>query len=477
MKKAASLRFQMMVLFCTVFGVLLGGSYLAFWIFLEREVHAQLNRQLQATARPVITDLIAEPNVEDVNQLNLPDEYFELLDPSARVLQHSMNVEAPLDLKGVNLEISEPVFRTGADARGNAVRVALIPFKQADQPRILAVAITTAGTNQVLDSFGRVAVLMFPLSLLLTALISTWYVGRSLAPITALTHQAALMAERVTNREGFWTPLAVSSRHDEMGRLAGTFNQLLQGVDSALRQLRQFVTDASHELRTPLSVLHGETELLLSRPRTAEEYRKTLGEFDEELKKLTRIVEGLFTLSMADAGQLRLEREPLYLNEVLEEACALVSPRAQAKGIAIATELKEEIPYNGDEAFLRQLFLIFLDNAIKYSAPQTAIRVSVLKIEGAVQVRFEDQGMGIASEHRPRIFERFYRAAPSANGEAQSGGLGLAIAQAIARAQGGSIECESKVGVGSTFTVMLPAAPPVAANLAEAHPPEKVISR
>jgi len=108
--------------------------------------------------------------------------------------------------------------------------------------------------------------------------------------------------------------------------------------------LRQFVTDASHELRTPLAVLHGETELLLSKPRSAEEYRKTLCMFDDEFKKLTRIVEALFTLSMADAGQLRLLREPVYLNEVLEEACALVSSRAAAKNISIVRDLRRRLP-------------------------------------------------------------------------------------------------------------------------------------
>jgi signal transduction histidine kinase len=321
---------------------------------------------------------------------------------------------------------------------------------------VLAVAIPTFGTNRVVDSFGGLAISLFLVSLLATALISTLYVGRSLAPITALTEHAALMANRVTNREGFWSPLPVSSPHDELGRLAETFNHLLQSVDSAVRQLRQFVTDASHELRTPLSVLHGETELMLSKPRTAAEYRETLCVFDDEFKKLTRIVEGLFTLSMADAGQLHLVCEPLYINEVLEEACALVNSRARAKNIRILRDLDQEIPYVGDEAFLHQLFLIFLDNAIKYSPAGTILRVTLENRDTEVRAFFADQGVGISSEHLPFIFERFYRADPASGGEAQSGGLGLAIAQAIVRAQGGSIECESTPGVGSTFTVVLP---------------------
>ena len=226
-------------------------------------------------------------------------------------------------------------------------------------------------------------------------------------------------------------------------------------MDSAVRQLRQFVTDASHELRTPLAVLHGETELLLSKPRSVEDYQKTLNLFDDEFKKLTRIVEGLFTLSMADAGQLHLMCEPLYINEVLEEACALASSRARTKNITIARELNQEIAYSGDEAFLHQMFLIFLDNAIKYSPEGTQVQVALAQQDGTIRAAFKDQGIGISSKHLPFIFERFYRAAPS-GGEPHSGGLGLAIAQAIARAQGGSIACQSIPGAGSIFTVILP---------------------
>lgn len=458
MMQGRSLRFRMMVLFCTVVGVLLAASYLAFWGFLAHEVSTQLNRQLQETARPILADLVAEPNSQDINRMDIAGQFFELLDSNGHVLQQSRNLQAPMDLRGINTFVAQPTFGFAALTTGEPVRIALLPFQQGAKLLVLVVAIPTFGTNRVLDSFGGIALILFLASLLATAFISTLYVGKSLAPIAALTEHAALMANRVTNREGFWTPLPASSSHDELGRLSETFNHLLQSVDSAVRQLRQFVTDASHELRTPLSILHGETELILSKPRTAGEYRETLAGFDDEIKKLTRIVEGLFTLSMADAGQLHLVCEPLYLNETLEEACALVTSRARAKNISIVRELDHEIPYLGDEAFIHQLFLIFLDNAIKYSPGGTSVRVTLETREGQVCASFTDQGVGISSEHLPFIFERFYRAAPASSAEAQSGGLGLAIAQAIVRALNGSIECTSTLGVGSTFRVILPRA-------------------
>jgi len=457
--KTKSLRFRMMVLFCSIVSVMLVASYLAFWGLLAHEIPSQLNHQLQETGRLLIADVAAEPEAHDIERLDIPGEFFELLDANGRVLQQSRNLPTAISLLPFDSNATHSAYQVANIGGEQSVRVAIIPFEQANQKRFLAVAIPTFGTNRVLDTFGRIVLILFPISLLLTAGISMIYVGRSLAPITDLTQHAASMARRVTQSQGFWEPLPVTTPHDELGQLAETFNDLFRGVDSAVRQLRQFVTDASHELRTPIAVLHGETELLLSKPRTAEEYQKTLAIFDDELKKLTRMVEGLFTLSIADAGQLHLESEPLYINEVLEEACALVSSRARKKGIAILRQLDQEFPYTGDEAFLHQLFLIFLDNAIKYSPGKSVIHVTLEQANSTIRVCFQDHGIGIAPEHLPFIFERFYRAAPSSTGDSQSGGLGLAIAQAIARAHGGAIECISKVGVGSSFTVVLPLVP------------------
>jgi len=177
---------------------------------------------------------------------------------------------------------------------------------------------------------------------------------------------------------------------------------------------------------------------------------------------------------MADAGQLHLGSEPLYIDEVLEEACALVEPRARAKNISIVRHVDQEIASVGDEAFLHELFLIFLDNAIKYSLANTQVCVSLARNGHTIRICFEDQGIGIANEHLPFIFERFYRAPRPGNGEAHSGGLGLAIAQAIVRAQGGSIHCTSLLGQGSTFTIILPTLP--AAEIPpEESPKQKLI--
>src|SRR5262249_49226375 len=137
-------------------------------------------------------------------------------------------------------------------------------------------------------------------------------------------------------------------------------NQLLARIDAVVTQLRRFVSDASHELRTPLAVLQGETELLLVQPRTTGEYQSAVRVMDSELKKLSRIVEGLFTLSMADAGQLRISPELLYLEEVVEESCGLAAPLAYQKQIQIEPDLDRDVLFPGDPAFLRQLFLIFL---------------------------------------------------------------------------------------------------------------------
>ena len=453
-----TLRFRMMVLFSAIVGVLLAGSYLGFYLLLNRQLGAQLDRQLLVAAAPILRDLTAEPNSHDIDELDVSDEYFQLIDLSGKVLQHSKNLNQSLVSHDTRLDLSNPTFVTATATEGGSLRVALIPVKYGTQHSALIVAMPTRDSEQVLSSFRRLILICLAVSLLATAALAAWYVGKSLAPVAALTLNASETSARVglPDRRALWTPLVVAHPLDELGRLAETFNHLFARVDNALTQLRQFVSDASHELRTPLSILQGETELVLSAPRTVEDYQKTLRIIDGELKKLTRIVQGLFTLAMADAGELRLFSEPLYLNEAIEEVCTLVDARAERKHILIKRDLTQQISYMGDETFLHELFLILLDNAIKYSPPNTSITVIVACDHSFVRAQVEDQGFGISEKDRPHIFDRFYRVLRPGADDAHNGGLGLAIAQAITRAHGGSIEYKSELGVGSSFAVVLP---------------------
>jgi signal transduction histidine kinase len=289
----------------------------------------------------------------------------------------------------------------------------------------------------------------------LTALLATWYVARSLRQIVLLTRHAEELTNRISGvGEHPETPkLPVRNPYDEVGRLATNFNVLFERVDSVVQQLRLFVSNAAHELRTPLAVMRGETQFLLAQPRPVAEYERTLRVIDAELATMGRIIEGLFTLSMADAGQLNIQRDPLHLDEVLEEACGIAAPLAREKRIAIQKRKWQEEEFRGDQTMLRQLFLILMENAVKYSPSNTAITVDLRTRAGRPTAIIEDQGPGIAPEDLPHIFERFYRAAPQTSDESRSGGLGLAIAAAIVKAHDGSIICESEVGQGSRFIV------------------------
>ena len=303
-------------------------------------------------------------------------------------------------------------------------------------------------------------------NLLIVGLVSAAYVRRSLRPLSDITARITAFAHYLRDHDGSGKglrelagiPIPVSGSQDEPGQLAESFNQFVVVLSDILQQLQQFVSDASHELRTPLSVLQGETELLLRKPRSLEEYQHGVETIHAELKHLSAIVERLFTLAMADAGQLRIDQETLYLNQVLEEACALASRRTVAGSAAIEHESYEEPVVVGDEALLKELFLIVLDNALKYSPPHSAVRVSLKVVGGMAVVQFEDHGMGIAAEHLPHIFERFYRVPAVGNEDTQSGGLGLAIAKAIVKVHRGDIQCTSAAGVGSVFIVRLPCA-------------------
>jgi two-component system, OmpR family, sensor kinase len=448
----------MIVLFCGVSCVLLAGASIVLYILLQTEVKNSGDEQLLQIARPLHAEINVCSRPESISQLSLPGEYFEVLDPQGKVRRRSANLSgSPLQITLPPEDSPSPSFQRISDERLGSLAVALISFNCGHELSILAVAIPSRSA-QILEDFRQLIVLLVPVGLLFTGVTAAWYVGKSLKPIRDLTQRAAEATDLINDpqRYGPGISLRIDNPFDEVGQLASSFNQLFARMGGIVNQMRQFVTDASHELRTPLSILQGETELVLSADRSAAEYRQTLTILETELKQLTSIVDALFTLSMADAGELQVLRDPLYLNELVLTSCKLVHSRATSKNIRVLPNVPSQpVPYLGDESFLRQLFIDLLDNAIKYSPPASSIRVTLTITESGIQTDFQDEGIGIAENDQQWVFERFYRVQATSR-EGQSGGLGLAIARAIVRAHQGTISLTSQLGRGSTFTVLLP---------------------
>jgi heavy metal sensor kinase len=296
-----------------------------------------------------------------------------------------------------------------------------------------------------------------PLALLVASLGGYFLARKSFAPVVEMGDSAARIGASNLNER-----LQVPDARNELGRLAQIFNELLARLDLAFEQQRRFVADASHELRTPVAIVCGESEVALSQQvRSPEEYRESLAILHDEGRRLTRIVEDMFTLTRADAGQYHFDPATFYLDETVGECVRAVRSLAAQHSLSLYYEYRgDELPFRGDEGLVRRMILNLLDNAIKYTPPGGQVRVELTREGSTYAVRIKDTGAGVPPEAQRHIFERFYRVdkARSRGGETggSGAGLGLSIASWIAEMHGGSIKLESSDSWGSTFVVILP---------------------
>ncbi|WP_276356056.1 sensor histidine kinase [Cohnella caldifontis] len=235
-------------------------------------------------------------------------------------------------------------------------------------------------------------------------------------------------------------------------------NRALIPIRLSMERQQQFVSDASHELRTPLSVIQAHAELLLRHPEhTIEQDSKHVSTVLQEARRMSKLVGGLLTLARSDAGRQELEIKPVMLDRVIQDCVHKLQMLAEVKNIIVQAETEPSIPIQADEERLHQLLTIVLDNAIKYTPEGGLVRVFCRKLPHSVQLEVEDTGIGIAPEHLPRIFDRFYRSDKARTRQEGGTGLGLAIAKWIVERHGGKIRVESKLSVGTQVKITLPA--------------------
>ena len=304
-----------------------------------------------------------------------------------------------------------------------------------------------------LREFRVVFLLLTVAALALTTTAGYWMSRRALAPVEQIRKQAeAIDPADLTAR------LMEPPVDDELARLARTLNAMLARIEAAFHSMQRFTADASHELRAPLALILTAGEVSLRRERTREELAGVIGKIVGEARHMSRLVENLLELARSDARQLHVELTPVDLGPLLRGLCDEMMAPAAAKGIALTAELPEEtLAVMGDVTELRQLFVILLDNAIKYTE-SGGIQVNAHRMGKEIEIAVMDTGIGIEGDALPHVFERFWRVDKVRSRAEGGAGLGLSLAEQIVERHGGSIGAESEPGTGSTFTVRLRAA-------------------
>ncbi len=316
---------------------------------------------------------------------------------------------------------------------------------------LITVAHEEGSYRRTLNTLALIILLIMPVSIAGSLAVGYLIAGRVLAPVSAITRRAeAITADNLSER------LPVDDSHDELNRLAVVFNQTFARLEESFEQLRRFTADASHELRTPLTAIRSIGETALRQSPGSFDYPETIGSILEETDRLAQTVEALLLLSRADSQALA--KEPLEVGELLADVVEFLSVLAEEKEQKLQFVHTTRLTIDADSCVLRRAFLNLLDNAIKYSPPQSAITISLYRTpQNDACLDFSDSGPGIPDDEKEQVFNRFYRLDSGRSRQKGGTGLGLAIAKAAVEAHGGTITLLDAPGGGTIFRITFPA--------------------
>ncbi len=464
-----SVRFRLTVWYVAVLSLVLIGFSTVVYSLLAQNVRADADRQLVASIDVLFRSLQHE--IEEHEGKAPGEESFQGVVATVyrdsfpgigiAVYENGRLVAAKPGPNGI-----VPAYAVSRDERpefwGNVVKDE--PWRMALQDRLVKGAgpyqfLATSSLVPVETELAGVRQIFFfaiPLALAAAAVGGSLLARKSLAPVVEMSE----IASRISSKD-LTQRVVVGNPKDELGKLATTFNQLLERMEGSFTLQRRFMEDSSHELRTPIYVAHTAAQVTLERgQRSQEEYREALGTIDQQLVRLQHIVEDMFVLARADAGALPLQVSEFDLGETVTECVRAAGLLGQRHHVTVRAPEPQEFGCRGDEGLVRQLVLILLDNAVKYTPEGGSVAVDIDSSDSnAYSIVVRDTGTGIPLEAKEKIFERFYRvdnARSRSNSDGGSGaGLGLAIAKWIAGIHGGSLTLEETGPGGSTFRATL----------------------
>jgi len=441
------------------------------YVITARNLRDDVDQSLEETATAAVRSLQErgflplideEELLSQFPELARIDKFFQIFSPSGTITIRSPNIrqhEVPLSRTALEATFNgQTILESAKYPHEPPLRLISVPIiHQGNLLYIVQVGTSMESIEDTLRRFLILLIVAMPIALAVSLAAGWFLAGRALRPVDAIT----LAAQRIAAGD-LSQRLTMPTAPDEIGRLAGTFNNMIGRLDASFRQIRQFTSDASHELRTPLTVMKGETELVLRRPRALEDYQSVLESNLEEIDRMTRIVEELLFLSRADMGEVRMESMPVPLKALVEDIHRQATLLGQDRNIEVVLGAVMPALVQGDELRLRELLLNLVENAVKYSYPGGKVEIGLVTAGQEAILSVTDQGIGIAPGDHAKIFDRFYRTDDARAHTKKGTGLGLAICALIAEAHKGRINVKSSVGQGSTFTVRLPLAPPPA---------------
>jgi heavy metal sensor kinase len=456
-----SVRLRLTLWYTGVLACVLVAYAAAVFLFLRHALYRDLDRRLHEDLHLLQEEL----DVTDDGRLvwrssGHPDEaegsgtprgrWLEVWSREGQLLLRSATSE-PLQL-GAPEASEEPRLMT-IDRGRSRVRVSSAIQTISGVPVLARAARSEEPVRRELRELLFIQGFAVPMALALAALGGYYLARRALRPVARMVEKArSISAERLGEH------LPVENPADELGQLAIAFNETFGRLDRSFDQLRRFTADASHELRTPLTALRSVGEVGLQERPDDKLFADVVGSMLEEVDGLTRLVDTLLALSRADAGQVRLAREPVDLSELARSSVQHLDDLAEEKRQALTIEAADPVEVLGDRLVLRQAVINILDNAIKHSPEGTPIRVEVGRNGDRGWIAVSDRGPGVAAEDRERIFERFYRVDKARSREQGGAGLGLSLANWGVESHDGHIVVESELGQGSTFRIVLPLA-------------------
>ena len=459
MNKPRSIAFQLILLFTLAAAFLLACGLGIFYSIVAHHAFAEDNAVLADKVFALSTDLRENgPEIlgEEVTTRRAGQHtpyWIRILDSQGRAIGETSEMDRLIPAQ-IFPAAREPVeaIRTRKDYRGAGKLFSLVSFNEhfGGESYTLQLAQDRSSDEQVERNFALLFIAVLLGGVMASALIAIIVTRRGLRPLRRMTESLRRIGpDQLKERIGsFGWP-------HELQPLAIAFDQMLKRLDDSFTRLSQFSADLSHELRTPIANMLGEAQVALTRDRTAADYRETIESTVAECERLSRIVDNLLFVARVDAASEPIARKWFDARGAVEKIAAFYQMVADDHNVTINCIGDGQI-YADPDLFERVVGNL-LENALRFTPEHGSIRIAVSKDNSNFQVTVTDNGCGIAAEHLPHVFDRFYRAESSRSSE--GAGLGLALVKSIVELHGGSAAIQSELNHGTTVVLRFPAAP------------------